>query len=362
MEPKTMEMDHGHGGEIFALDEAEREQILDFSVNINPLGLSPRGREAVLSYFDREAGRYPDASCRQVKNALAEHYGVPSSAVTCGNGATELMYALVRAVRPSAVYVPAPSFSEYRFAAEAGGVPVHSFMLDSKKGFSPADETFLETLPPHPMLYLGHPNNPDGQILPEDRFRRFAEAAGAKDGWLVIDESFIDFLGTEYSYAREIGQHPEVVILFSLTKFYSVPGLRIGAAFSSEAAAEALSRQLCPWNVNGPAQLYIAEAVQDGPYIEASRAYVREERARMEAALRQMPGLRVFDGTVNFFLLQLTDGMTGAGLAEKLRPHHLKIRRCANYEGLDDTFFRVAVRKREENEKLLSALGKVLNE
>lgn len=362
MEPKTKGLDHGHGGEIFALSEAEREQILDFSVNINPLGLSPRGRKALLSRFDREAGRYPDASCREVKEALARHYGVPASAVTCGNGATELMYALVRAVRPSAVYVPAPSFSEYRFAAEAGGIPAHSFLLDSQNGFAPADETFLAALPPHPMLFLGHPNNPDGQILSRERFRRFAEAAGEKEGWLVIDESFIDFLGTEYSYAREIERYPQVVILFSLTKFYAVPGLRIGAAFSSPSAAEALACQLCPWNVNGPAQLYISEAVQDAPYIEASRAYVQEERARMEAGLRQLPGLRVYDGTVNFFLLQLTGGMTGAALAETLRPYHLKIRRCANYEGLDDTFFRIAVRKREENEQLLSALRKVLSE
>lgn len=362
MEQETKGLDHGHGGEIFALSEAEREQILDFSVNINPLGMSPRGRKAVLSYFDREAGRYPDASCRQMKEALARHYGIPASAVTCGNGATELMYALVRAVRPSAVYVPAPSFSEYRFAAEAGGVPVHSFLLDSRKRFAPMDETFLASLPRHPMLYLGHPNNPDGQILSKEQFRRFAEAAGAKEGWLVIDESFIDFLGTEYSYAGEIGACPQVVVLFSLTKFYAVPGLRIGAAFSSPAVAEALARQLCPWNVNGPVQLYISEAVQDAPYIEASRAYVRDERARMEAAFRRMPGLRVYDGTVNFFLLQLTGGMTGADLSERLRPYHLKIRRCANYEGLDDTFFRAAVRKWEENEQLLSALGKVLNE
>lgn len=116
-----------HGGEIFSLSEEERNQLIDFSVNINPIGLSPRGRQAVMQAFDREAGRYPDSSCRALKAALHERYGIPEECLTCGNGATELMYALIRAVRPSIVYVPAPSFSEYCFSAEAADIPVQSF-------------------------------------------------------------------------------------------------------------------------------------------------------------------------------------------------------------------------------------------
>lgn len=352
--------DHGHGGEIFALSEEERAQLIDFSVNINPLGLSPRGRAAVLSDFEREAGRYPDSECRELKQAVRAHYGVREESVTCGNGATELMYALVRALRPSAVYVPAPSFSEYRFAAEAASVPVHSFLLDRDRGFAPADLGFLSSLPMRPLLYLGNPNNPDGQILPKSLFAKFVSAVEARDGWLVIDESFIDFLDASASFRTEIDRHPQVVILLSLTKFYAVPGLRIGAAFSSPELARRLAGELCPWNVNGPAQRYISEALRDEPYIEASRAYVQEERRRMETALRDLPGLAVWEGSVNFFLLRLTDGRNGAALAQALRPHHLKIRECGNYEGLDETFVRIAVRRREENDRMLAALKEVL--
>ncbi len=359
MKEMKQKTDHGHGGEIFALPEEEREKILDFSVNINPLGLSPRGRAAVLASFDREAGRYPDSECRALKAALSRRYGVPEGEITCGNGATELMYALVRAVRPSAVYVPAPSFSEYRFAAEASGVPVISFPLDRDRGFQLQDTDFLRKLPPHPLLFVGHPNNPDGQLLSRETFLSFLKAAEEAEGWLVVDESFIDFLGDSCSFRSYVSSHPRLVILLSLTKFYSVPGLRIGAAVSSPAHAAQLSRMLCPWNVNGPAQLYMREAVQDKAYIRDSQTYMKAERRRMDEALRALPGIHVYDGTVNFFLLRLTNGRDGTWLARCLAPFYLKIRLCGNYEGLDDTFIRVAVRTQEENDRLLCAWKEV---
>lgn len=349
-----------HGGEIFSLSEEERNQLIDFSVNINPIGLSPRGRQAVMQAFDREAGRYPDSSCRALKAALHERYGIPEECLTCGNGATELMYALIRAVRPSIVYVPAPSFSEYCFSAEAADIPVQSFLLDKDHRFLLKNDRFLHTMPMHPLIYLGNPNNPDGQILSKKTFEMVMTAVEQREGWLVIDESFIDFLDDTLSFRNQLAEHPRLVILLSLTKFYSVPGLRIGAAGSSPELAVQLSGQLCPWNVNGPAQLYMTEALKDLIYIRQSRDYVRRERRRMEMVLRTIPQLFVYDGTVNFFLLRLQNGMQGEELSERLRPYHLKVRQCGNYEGLDDTFFRIAVRTESENNRMLSALKEVL--
>lgn len=362
MENQHEYLDHNHGGEIFDIPEAERAQVLDFSININPLGLSPRGKKAVLAALDTDAGRYPDSACGALKRALARRYEIPETMLVCGNGATELMYALLRTVWPTVVYVPAPSFSEYRFAADAARIPVRAFSLDIQDTLALRDLRFLRDLPMHPVIFLGHPNNPDGQLLPEDAFIQCLAAAEQREGWLVIDESFIDFLGDEWSFRQQVRNHPRLVVLLSLTKFYAVPGLRIGAAVASPALAEALAGAMYPWNVNGIAQRYIAEAVRDVSYMTATREYVKSERARMDALLRRMAGLHVYNGAVNFFLLRLTQGMQGKELAVRLMERHINIRRCFNYEGLDDTFVRVAVRTQSENDRLLTALQEVLGE
>ncbi len=356
-----MTANNGHGGDIFALPEEEREKILDFSININPLGMSPRGKKAMLHYFDRETTRYPDTGCRDLKAAMSRRYGIAPAQITCGNGATELMYAFIRGARPSAVYVPAPAFSEYRLAAEAQGVPVRSFPLDRANHFRVSSTDFLSHIEEGAVLFLGNPNNPDGQLLESTTFFRFAKAAEEKKGWLVIDESFIDFAG-EGSCRGFLASHPQVIVMMSLTKFYAVPGLRIGAAFSSEAAAALLQKELYPWNVNGPVQLYMKEALSDENYAEETRDVVEEERRRMALILSGHPALTVYPGTVNFLLLQLRNGESAAQLQEKLTPYHIKIRECANYEGLDDSFFRVAVKRREDNDRLMDALRKVLKE
>ncbi len=362
MAEQNLCLDHRHGGEIFDIPETERNQILDFSININPLGLSPRGRKAVLENFDVDAGRYPDSGCVALRKALGQRYQLPADRLVCGNGATELMYALIRAIRPSMVYVPAPSFSEYRFAAEAEHIPVRSFVLDRNNGFLLTDLSFLEEMPYRAVLFLGNPNNPDGQPLPESVFSQCLVVIEKKDGWLVIDESFIDFLGDEGSFRSFVLSHPRVIVLLSLTKFYAVPGLRIGAAAADTAVIQVLTSVLHPWNVNGCAQRYLTEAIKDASYISASREYVREERRRMLQYLEKIPGIHVYDSAVNFFLLQLTNSMTGKTLAEKMLTRRVHIRRCNNYERLDDTFFRIAVRKKDENDIVLTALDEVMKE
>ena len=142
-----MEGKKAHGGDVFGLASEERERILDFSININPLGMSPKGKTAALAQFEREIMRYPDVECREMKAALRQRYRIPEEMILCGNGATELMYVAVRMLRPSAVYAAAPSFSEYRFAAEAVSVPVHTFRLDRNRDFQPEDDSFLDGMP-----------------------------------------------------------------------------------------------------------------------------------------------------------------------------------------------------------------------
>ena len=189
-----------HGGDVFGLSEEEQDKVFDFSININPLGLSPEGRAALLAHWEKETLRYPDVECRALKKSLSIRYGIPEESMALGNGATELMYKLLELLHPKKVIVPAPSFSEYRLSAEAAGCPVDSFLLKADQGFALPLEEIEKKLLPHSLIYLGHPNNPDGQLLSPSDFEAVLRLAKKKESFLIIDESFIDFVGDDVSY------------------------------------------------------------------------------------------------------------------------------------------------------------------
>ena len=352
-----------HGGDVFGFSPEERNKILDFSININPLGLSPAGRKALTRYWEVETLRYPDVEERDVKEALSKAYGMDKDTISLGNGATELMYTLLRITKPARVLVPAPAFSEYRLSAEAAGAKVVSFLLPVEDHFNLPLREIKEKMGSHSLIYLGNPNNPDGRLLHREEFQCIMDRAQETESLVVIDESFIDFAGDACSYRQECRKYPNLVVMMSLTKFYAVPGLRIGCSFADPKMAGKLNDALIPWNVNGPAQLYMTEAAGDRDYIHRSRAFVKTEREWLAGELKTLPGLTVYPSTINFLLLRITGKGKDAGDLQKLLlPEDIFIRQCGNYEGLDNSFFRLAVRTHEENERLLRSLRKVWKE
>lgn len=350
-----------HGGDIFGMSVNEQNSVLDFSVNINPLGLSPLGEEALLSGLTREIMRYPDICCRDLKQAVATNYGVSLQNILCGNGATELIYALIRVLHPPLVCVPAPCFSEYERAAVAESISVKSYALDCENGFIVKDWDMLGHLPKGSVIFAGNPNNPDGRILPKEDFLRLAAAARLCDGYLIIDESFADFIDDDISYRNYLRSNSQIMIVASATKFFAVPGLRIGFLFSSSPRLSDIKKMLPPWNVNGPVQLYLRHALEDIKYIQLSKKFLKEEGVRLRSVLETFSQMTVYPGAANFILLRLTNGKSAAWLQGKLIDKHILIRQCGNYKGLDKTFFRVAIRTREENERLLSALREIVS-
>lgn len=219
-----------HGGDVFSLAPSERNKILDFSININPLGLSPLGRRALLRYWEIETLRYPDVEDRDVTASLSAAYGMDKDTIALGNGATELMYTLLRFLKPEKVLVPAPAFSEYRLSAEAAGADTESFLLDQDHGFSLPLGELERKMVPRSLLYLGHPNNPDGCLLSMEDFKKVMALAEDRESYVVIDESFIDFVEGDVSYRSFVKTYSHLVVIMSLTKFYAVPGLRIGCS------------------------------------------------------------------------------------------------------------------------------------
>jgi len=340
-----------HGGEIY-----DKTVAMDYSVNTNPLGLPPSVKEALSADF-AYAERYPDTECRALKQALAEKYGLPESFFLCGNGASELFQLIVRAAAPASALVTAPTFSGYEKALRDSGVSPAYHRLEKERGFS-LTERFLEDLKAGPdLVFLCQPNNPNGSTVEPLLMEKIVEVCRERRIRLIVDECFLEFVdGAEALTARRfLRENPFVTVVSAFTKIYAMPGIRLGYLMTAdEAFLAAMKRAQSEWSVSGAAQTAGLAALSETAYVEEAKAMIRAERQILTDGLRTL-GLKVYPSEVNYLLFEADRDVAGP-LLEK----GILIRRCANYEGLDEHFFRIAVKKPEENRVFLEAIREIL--
>ena len=347
-----------HGGDWagFAARYGAETPLLDCSANVSPLGL-PAGVAAALSGCVTRCSRYPDPLCRALSGAIGEAEGVPAGWVLCGNGAADLIWRAALALKPAWALVTAPTFAEYQAALEAAGCRVEAFRLEEKKDFV-LDESFLDALEPGVgMVFLCEPNNPTGRTSPRPLLERILARCRAIGAVMVVDECFGDFLEDPAAHTLKgcLGAYPNLVILKAFTKIYGMAGVRLGYLLGSdEDLLDRLRRAGQPWAVSTPAQEAGLAALKETEYVRQVRALIAQERPVLAAGLRAL-GCRVVEGEANYLLFRCE-----MPLIEPLRQRGILLRSCGNYEGLDDAWYRTAVRTGPENARLLGALKEVL--
>lgn len=352
-------MEYGHGGHLRKL--ASRAGIpagdlLDFSANLNPLG-PPEWYRALVSSRLGETVHYPDPECLSLLEAAASRYSVGKEEILPGNGSSELLYLLPRLFPSSRALIPVPAYGDYAAAARAAGLAVEKMLLKEEEGFV-LDPVRLERhLQDGDLVFIGRPNNPTGTLCHADALRQAARRHPAAT--FVVDEAFADFVPGMDSLTQR--RPPNVIVLLSLTKFFAIPGLRLGCAVGDPDVIGRMRDIMPPWSVNTLAQAVGTEALKDDAYARRTRELVRKEREALAAALAALGGLTVYPGEANFLLVRLGAGSIGAPqLAGILLKKGIAIRVCNNFDGLDDRFFRVAVRTGEENARLCAALREAL--
>ena len=349
----------GHGGNIRKLaDEAGRpaREILDFSANINPLG-PPEWLRAVVSRALDDVVHYPDPGSEALVQAIARKHGVGTGEVLAGNGSSEIFSVLPRAVPATRAVIPVPSYSEYAASARQAGLPIKEIVRSESDGFAVDPGKLGAVVEDHDLVYLGQPNNPTGQPIDPNELRRLAGDHPAAT--FIVDEAFADFVAGIDSLVRD--RPDNVVVLRSMTKFYAIPGLRLGYAVAEPSLAAALRQLLPPWSVNSLAQAVGEAALKDEDYARRTNEVVIKEREWLSERLQSIGDLHVYPGAANFLLLRIDRSDTDApGLGKRLIEQGIAIRVCDNFSGLDQRFFRVAVRTRAENERLCDALSGAL--
>ena len=352
-----------HGGNIYAAAGElglSPEAVLDFSANINPLGLPPGLKEHLASLLDGVV-HYPEPEAAELRQALAASHSCAPESLIVGNGAAELLYLLCYARKPRRVLVTAPTFSEYEKAARAAGAEVAYLPLAATDGFALPWEQMQAALAATDMFFLCNPNNPTGTLLKREAVLRLAAEAARQQCFLLVDESFQDFLPEQKKYSilpdlPRMGD--QAAVLRSLTKFYAIPGLRLGFMAGDAVLIQELTAKKDTWNVNFLAQQAGLWALRCSDYQQESRAYVAQAKQALYTALAALPGVQAYEPAVNYILLDIKQtGLNSGQWRERLKRQGILVRDCANYVGLGDSYIRVAVRRQVENERLVDALA-----
>ncbi len=357
-----------HGGDVRRLAGhagVRPEELVDFSASLNPLGPPAWLAEAVAGALGQVA-HYPDQEASELTLAACERYKVWPTQAVAGSGASELLPAVCALAARQGLkraVIPVPAYVDLDRCCRQAGLSVERLTCSARDGFAPDLEALARMLETPALVLLTSPNNPTGVCVPARHVRDLARAF--PKCLFLVDESFADFVpGIEDEAnggaGRLVRQRPDnVVTIVSMTKFYAVPGLRLGLAFASPDNARRLRVGLPPWNVGALSQVVGARCLRDGEYRERTVREVADLREKLTADLREIPGLRVFPGAANFLLCRLDRvGMSAGPLFERLLSEGLAVRLCANFDGLDDSYFRVAVRTRAENARLVDALAR----
>lgn len=352
-----------HGGNI--REAAQRagiapEALLDFSANINPLGMPPGLRAALVAQLSL-AERYPDVEYQALYQTLARHHQVDEGQLMAGNGETELIFALVNYLAPRRGMVVIPGFAEYRRALSLAGCQVEDYSLREADGWQ-LTGAFLNALHPDlDCLFLCTPNNPTGLLPDRQLIEKIAHRCRTLDIQLILDEAFLDFTGDDAGMIGRLDAMPHVWVLRSLTKFYAIPGLRLGylVGGNREGIAEMRRRQQ-PWTINAFAALAGERVLDDRDYHNATFAWLHRARPALLEGLARLGGITVWPGVANYLFLRCD--IPGLELQAALLGEGILIRHCVNYPGLDSRYYRVAVKSEAANDRLLGALNKVLTD
>ena len=369
-------MENQHGGnirEICSTYDLNPANIIDFSANINPLGY-PANIECTISSNIKTILHYPDPDCSELKKALAKKYACDNKNIVVGNGSTELFYLIPRAILAKQGFLFQPTFSEFRRAFQCNGILINEikcneedlFKVDINKIYDyklNANQSHIAngTTQYEKIIFLCSPNNPTGYLIKKDDILKLTN--DLPDTLVVVDEAFMEFTlepekNSVISYASKTNN---LIVVRSLTKLFGIPGIRLGFLVAHYKTVEKLLNYKEPWSVNSFAQFCGTVSIKDERFIVDSREYTNKEKAFLFNELSKIRGIQVFEPSVNFILVKITiDNLNATILYKKLIKFGIVIRNCSNFTTLSEKYFRIAVRRHDENVKLLDTIKKVI--
>lgn len=339
-----------HGGNISRL-----ENILDFSANINPLGL-PENVNKALAVSIPDVEKYPDPYCTELRERLGLHENISPENIVCGNGADDIIFRIVHAFKPKTSLVCAPAFSEYSRGLNEADCEIIIHKLSEENDFDVTEKLIDDLTGTLDMCFICTPNNPTGRLIAPDILKMISEKCEKNDTLLLCDECFLGFAEDGEKYSLRNFMNRSSVILKAFTKLFAMPGIRLGYAVCGDpSTAERIQNSGQFWSVSALAQKAGIAALDEKDHLLRTADFIREERSFLTAELNKI-GVRTVGSAANFLLFKGSNG-----LCEKMLSEGILIRDCRNFSGLGEGYYRIAVRTRDDNIRLITALRRCLN-
>ena len=352
--------DLGHGANVDNMAKKfgkNENDIIDFSSNVNPHIISDLGKY-VLEGLEKSRS-YPDINYTNLRNNISDYIKVDSELIIPGNGATEIIYLLMKSIKRRLAILN-PTFSEYGRGAKLNNLEIIDFHLKEENNFSIDLDEIQKNMDKFDSLFVCNPNNPNGKVKD---LNELLDLMIENDKLLIVDETFMEFVGEEekYSLINKIEQTPNLFILKAVTKFFGMPGLRLGyGVTSNKHIIKNIYEYKEPWTINSFAENLSNYLFKDKEYINGSKDYYINERKFMLEELRKISRLKVYDTDTNFVLIKLDDDEANSLKLELFEKYNILIRDASNFIGLDKSYIRVAIKSHNDNKVLIESLRKIL--
>ena len=352
--------DLGHGANVDNMAKKfgkNENDIIDFSSNVNPHIISDLGKY-VLEGLEKSRS-YPEINYTNLRNNISDYIKVDSELIIPGNGATEIIYLLMKSIKRRLAILN-PTFSEYGRGAKLNNLEIIDFHLKEENNFSIDLDEIQKNMDKFDSLFVCNPNNPNGKVKD---LNELLDLMIENDKLLIVDETFMEFVGEEekYSLINKIEQTPNLFILKAVTKFFGMPGLRLGyGVTSNKQIINNIYEYKEPWTINSFAENLSNYLFKDKEYINGSKDYYINERKFMLEELRKISRLKVYDTDTNFVLIKLDDDEANSLKLELFEKYNILIRDASNFIGLDKSYIRVAIKSHNDNKVLIESLRKIL--
>ena len=352
-------------------------KLIDFSASINPLGIPPGVPRAVVRAIPSSI-HYPDPVGTELRSQIGAFHRIAPDSIVLGNGSAELISVLPRALIVRHGLVIGPTFMEFERALALAGAQCTYVHAEAKNQYAPPVDRVCQILSQGKggdgknrshrrgnarkidAVFLCNPNSPTGRALPSAHVLQLLQAVRKGKARLIIDEAFVDFCASR-SVIREIEHSHDLLVLRSFTKFFAIPGIRIGYVAGPKALVDPIREAIPPWSVNHLAQAAAIAALDDRDYRRQSVAFMREERIRFGRLLRRIPGVRLYPSQANFLLLELPPRCPADHVVDWCKEQNILVRNCQDFAGMNAHTLRLAVRRPLENNRLIKILTRAIS-
>lgn len=355
--------DHFHGSDLEKIEKLygiRKEEIVSFSANVNPLGLSQKLRERLSEKLD-VITTYPDREYLALRKAIGDYCQADYNNIIVGNGSTELISLFIQLERPKKALILGPTYSEYEREISLGGGTSFYFPLEEEKLFQLDEAALASHLSENiDLLVICNPNNPTSTSISRSQMRHILDICKQRGIFVMIDETYVEF-AEDYGKITAVplaDYYNNLIILRGISKFFASPGLRLGYAITGNRdLIKSLNSRKNPWTINSLAEAAGLLMFSDKDYIDATRKLISQERTRFYDVLGSIPALKVYPPSANFVLVRIvSDDFTADDVFDAAIRQKLMIRNCSTFPFLDNSYFRICFMNPEDNARLLSCI------